>query len=378
MENKGFSLKKGLIALQFSISLFFVIVSIIVFHQADYMMTKDMGFDRTNLLVANLKTYRYGSFDPVRQQLLSHPEITDACFSDYIPFILPGGDELNWEGGLPEDKVFVRISDITYDYFETYRMKIVAGRNFSRDYPTDVDKCLVNEAAVRVFGWKNPIGMKVKSWDKDREVIGVVGDYVAQTVQNAIEPHTFRLLSDSVSLTGMYTVRYKPGKFREAGRIVQEIFEDYYPQDVFHFEPFDNLIYEESANQGFRMFSKMWIFFTIISITISSVGLFGLVVFYSRRKMKEIGIRKVVGFSVLRLYTGLVWEFMRLIVWGMLFSWIAAWFVYTKLPGTDKYPLGIREFLYGTLVIFAVALITVSYTIWMAARRNPSSILKYE
>ena len=378
IEKNGFSLKKGLVTVQFSISLFLVIVSLIVFKQADYMMNKDMGFDRNDLLVANIKTYRQGSFEPVRQQLLDHPEITDACFSDYIPFILPGGDEMNWEGGFPDDKVFVRISYITWDFFDTYKMKIVEGRSFSRDYPADQGKCLVNEAAVKVFGWKNPVGMKLKSWDKDWEVIGVVGDYVSQSVQNPIDPHTYRLLGDSVSLTGMYSVRYRPGEIKAAKRIIRDTFEENYPADAFNFEPFDDLIVNEAANQGYKMFSNIWFLFTVISIIISTIGLFGLVIFYSRRKMKEIGIRKVIGFSVIRLYGKLTWEFMRLIIWGMLFSWVAAWYVYKALPGADKYGLGIGEFLLGTILIFAVALLTISYNIWIAARRNPSAILKYE
>ncbi len=378
VENRGLSLRKGLVMLQFSISIFLVIVSFIVFRQANYMISKNMGFDRDNLLVANIKTYKQGSFEPVRQQLLSHPAITDACFSDYIPFILPGGDEMNWEGGLPDDKVFVRISYITWDFFDTYKMKIAEGREFSRDYPSDYGKCLVNEYAVKVFGWENPIGMKLKSWDKDWEVIGVVGDYVAQSVQNPTEPHTFRLLSDSVSLTGMYTVRYQPGRLKAARKAVQEVFDSNYPDDPFDFDPFDNLIVSENANQAWKMFRNICFFFAVISVFISSIGLFGLVIFYSRRKMKEIGIRKVLGFSVLRLYTGFTWEFMRLILWGMLFSWVGAWYVYQKLPGFDKYGLGTAEFLLGTAIIFIVALLTISYTIWMAAKKNPAAVLKYE
>ncbi len=378
IENNGFSFKKGLITTQFSISLFLVIVSFIVFRQADYMITKNMGFDKDNLLVANIKTYKQGSFEPIRQALLSHPEIENACFSDYIPFILPGGDELNWEGGNPEDKVFIRISYVTYDFFDTYRINVVGGRGFSREYPADINNCLVNEAAVRVFAWENPVGMKVKEWNKDREVIGVVGDYIAQSVHNPIEPHTYRLLSDSVSLTGMYSVRYRKGEYKTARNIVNVTLGEYFPSDAFEFEEFENLILHDSTTQAWNMFRNICLFFAVLSVIISSIGLFGLVVFYSRRKMKEIGIRRVVGFSVFGLYIKLAWEFMRLIIWGMVFSWIAAWYVYRELPGANKYDLSIGEFLLGTAIIFCVALLTISYNIWMAAKRNPATVLKYE
>ncbi|RPI45076.1 MAG: ABC transporter permease, partial [Bacteroidetes bacterium] len=290
MERNGISLKKTLVAIQFAISLFLVIVSFIVFKQANYMINKEMGFDKTNLLTANIKTYRTGSFEPVRQRLLEHPEIVDACFSDYIPFILSGGNDMTWEGGLPDEKAFVRINNINHDFLNTYGIRIAQGRAFSREHPSDIDKCMVNEAAVRVFGWENPIGMKIRSWDKDREVIGVVEDYVIQSVHNPIEPQTFRLLDDSISLTGMYSIRYAPGKRKEAERIVKTIFEEEYPQDAFYFEPFENHILTEGATKIWGIFRNITFTFAAFSILISSVGLFGLVLYYCRKKMKEIGI----------------------------------------------------------------------------------------
>jgi ABC-type antimicrobial peptide transport system permease subunit len=295
-----------------------------------------------------------------------------------VPFILPGGDDMSWEGALPEDKVFVRVSNISYDFFDTYGIKVVAGRAFSRDYPSDIDKCLVNEAAVRVFGWKEPVGMKIQYNNSEKEVIGVVKDYVAQSVQNEIEPHTYRLKGDSASLTGMYTIRYEQGKKSEAEQIVRSTFEEAFPTDAFEFEPFANLILNESANQGMGLFRNICFLFSGFSILISSAGLFGLVLYYCRKKMKEIGIKKVVGFSVSRLYLSLAMEFLTLIFIGMIFSWAAAWYVYRVIPGADKYGLQAGEFLLGTLIIFLVAVGTISYNIWIAARTNPSTILKYE
>ncbi len=378
VEHNGLSLKKVLVTTQFSISLFLVIVSFIIFRQTNYMITKDMGFNSSNLLVGSIITSQHGSFDPVRQRLLESPEIEDACFSNYVPFILPGGDDMSWEGASPEDKVFVRVSNISYDFFDTYGMKIASGRSFSRDYPSDMDKCLVNEAAVRVFGWEEPVGMKIRYGENEREVIGVVKDYVVQSVQNEIEPHTYRLKGDSVSLTGMYTIRYEQGRKREAEQIIRSTFEESFPTDAFEFEPFENLILNEAANQGMGLFRNICFLFAGFSILISSAGLFGLVFYYCRKKMKEIGIKKVVGFSVSRLYMNLAMEFLTLIFIGMVFSWTAAWYVYRIIPGADKYGLQVGEFLLGTLIIFIVAVGTISYNIWIAARTSPSTILKYE
>jgi putative ABC transport system permease protein len=378
VEQNGFSLKKVLVALQFAISLFIVINSFIIYNQASYMVNKNMGFERDNLLVASLKTYRFGSFEPVRQRLLEHPEIVDACFSDYVPFILPGGDEMTWEGAAPGDQSFVRVYNVSYDFFDTYGMKIVGGREFSRDYPADAGKCLVNEEAVKIFGWKDPLGMNVMWRNHDREVVGVVRNFVAQSVHNPIEPHTYRLMGDSVLLTGMYSVRYAPGAKGKAEEIIRSTFEEFYPMDAFQFEPFGNLILSENATRIWGFLRNIFFMFAVFSILISSVGLFGLVLYYCRKKMKEIGIRKVMGFSVGRLYLNLAGEFVGLIFIGIIFSWLGSWYVYRVLPGADKYGLGMSEFLVGTAIVFLVAILTISYNIWIAARTNAAEILKYE
>jgi putative ABC transport system permease protein len=220
--------------------------------------------------------------------------------------------------------------------------------------------------------------MKIRYRNHDREVIGVVKDYVAQSVQNEIEPHSYRLTGDSISLTGMYTVRYSPGRKSEAEQIIRHTFEESFPTDAFEFEPFENLILNEAANRGMGLFRNICFLFAGFSILISSAGLFGLVLYYCRKKMKEIGIRKVVGFSVSRLYLKLAGEFLILIFIGMIFSWAAAFYVYKIIPGADKYGLQLGEFLLGTLIILIVAIGTISYNIWIAARTNPSIILKYE
>jgi len=153
--------------------------------------THDPGFDSKNLLFANLVTDKKGSFDLLRGRLLQHPEIADACFSDYIPYILPGGDDLRWEGAQSEEKVFVRISKISYDFVPAFGLKITKGRNFSREYPSDAAKCLINETAARVFRWEQPIGKHIQQRGRDIEVIGVIRDYIPFSVHNAIEPHMY-------------------------------------------------------------------------------------------------------------------------------------------------------------------------------------------
>jgi hypothetical protein len=135
----------------------------------------------------------------------------DACVSDYIPFVLPGGDDINWEGGSPEDRVFVRISNVSHDFVPTYNLEMLSGRYFSHEFPADHQKCLINETAARIFGWKESEGKHLKPYNIDYEVIGVIKDYVVFSVHNPLEPHIYLLLPDSIYSDRIYSVRFVPG-----------------------------------------------------------------------------------------------------------------------------------------------------------------------
>lgn len=376
--NNGFGLKKILVTVQFTISLFLLINGFIVFRQTQFMVNGNLGFNTQNVVFANIVTNKSGSSEPLRQKLLQHPEIKDACFSDYIPFIIPGGDDLTWEGGNAEEKVFFRDYRITSDFFSTYNIPIVKGRNFSRDFPDDKEKCIINETAARVLGWDDPIGKHLIEGNKKVEIIGVIGDYIAQSMHNPIEPHWYHIISDSASLNGIFSVQLATDNTRKGIKIVNEEFSDFFPEDAFEFTHINSIIRNEAAVQAWLVIRNISVFFAILSIIISSVGLFGLVMFFVKRKMKEIGIRKVLGFSLGNLYLKLSSEFLWLLLIANLLAWPASFFIYKQLPGAHKYPIQIWEFLLGSSIIMGIAVLTISYHIIKSARTNPVDILKYE
>lgn len=378
-ETKGINLKKTLVTMQFSISVFMLVVGFIFYRQTEFMMKKELGFNSQSLMFSNIVTNRKGSIDALKQKLLQHSEIKDVCVSDYIPFILPGGDDLTWEGGYPDQRVFVRFSNISYDFVPTYDLKIVDGRNFSRDYPADKTKCLLNETAVRIFGWKDPIGRKMNVFGRDYEVIGVMKDYVVCSVYMPTEPHLYRLVQDSILSDGVYSVSFLPGHGKKAMEAVKEEFEKFFPDDAFDFRNIDMLVQNENALMAWKMFRKIMVLTSILTIIISSIGLFGLILFFTQRKMKEIGLRKVFGFSSGSLYLTLSSSFARLLLISVVFAWPAAYYVYRVMPaGANRYPLQIWEFLLATLIILVVALGTISYQIIRALKVKPVEILKDE
>jgi putative ABC transport system permease protein len=376
-DRNGFGLKKILVTVQFIISLFLLINSFIVFKQTQHMMKGNFGFNTHQIIYANIATYKSGSFEPLRQRLLQHPEIKDACFSDYIPFIIPGGDDLTWEGANSDEKVFFRDYRISPSFFSTYNIPIVKGRNFSPDFPDDKQKCIINETAARVMGWEDPVGKFIIEGKRKVEVIGVIRDYIAQSMHNPIEPHWYHIVPDSSSLIGIFSVQLATNT-QEGLKIVKEEFAEFFPEDPFEFKHIESTIQEEAASQAWKVIRNISIFFAIFSIIISSVGLFGLVMFFARKKMKEISIRKVLGFSVHKLYLTLSKEFIWLLFIANFIAWPASFLVYQSLPGAHKYQIQVWEFLAGTGIILIVAIITISYHILKLIRQNPVEVLKYE
>lgn len=377
-QSNGISLKKILVTLQFSISIFLLAVGFIVFRQSKYMVNKEMGFESHNLVFANIITNKEGSFESLRKKLLAFPEIRDACQSDYIPYILPGGNELNWEGAADtEEKVFVRFYNVSHDFVSTYDMKIVQGRDFSRDYPADFEKCLLNETALKVFGWSDITGRSMEIWGKNYDVIGVIKDHVAFSVHNKLEPHLYRLIGDSIENDNVYSVRFTAGHEKEVLKYVTDEFKEFFPDDAFEFKNIRSRITTENASLAWARLMKISIFFALLSIIISSIGLFGLVLFYTRNKLKEIGVRKVLGFSFGHLYFRMSWDFVKLMLISIIIAWPAAFYVYGELPG-NKYPLGIWEFIIATAITLVVAILTISYQIIKALKVRPIEILKDE
>jgi putative ABC transport system permease protein len=377
-NSNGISLRKVLVTAQFSIAIFLLSVGFIIYKQSNYMVTHPMGFETKNLIFSNIVTEKKGSNASLREQLLRNPEIAEVCHADYIPFILPGGGEVNWEGADPDQEVFVRYSQVSHDFVPTFDLSIVKGRNFSRDFPSDYNKCLLNETAIKVFGWKDPLGRKIKIRQKEFEVIGIIKDYVVFSVHNPLEPHFYRLVPDTIKSDMVYAVRYKPGFEVQAKTIVKNEFEQFFPDDAFEFQHIETLIKSENAVKEWRKLMKINMMFAVMSIIVSSIGLFGLILFYTRYKLKEVGIRKVLGFTSIRLYYTLSSGFIKLLPFSIIFAWPLAYYAYVSLPGANKYPFQIWELVYATLIVLGVAVITISYQILKAMKVKPVEIIKDE
>jgi putative ABC transport system permease protein len=370
--------RKVLIVIQFSIAILFIILTISFNLQLSYILKKDIGFTRNNLLYTLVSVSRKdANWDYLRNKILNHREILNASLSKHIPMITFGGRRITWEGASAEEVVNARDNLVSYDFIETMGMHIVSGRNFSRDFPSDMGRaCIINESAVRAFGWDKPLGKKV---DNKFEVIGVVKDFHNNDIYNIIEPFYMVLAPDSV-LNGGWSLAFRvdPDEEKKAREVLQAELEEYIPFDPFEIKSYDESFINQKVISIYTTIKNLVLFFTCLNILIAVIGLLGLVAFTIYRRTKEIGIRKINGSTNLNIFRMLYFEYLALVFFASAIAWPAAYLLLTHLPGTYKHPFAVWPYLLASATVMAIIFLTSLYHSLKAANSNPISSLRYE
>ena len=372
----GSGLKKILNTAQFSISLFLLLSGLIVYRQVHFILDKDMGFEKNNMLYTHIITFDKVPYEPLRQRMLSHPEIENFSFSNTMPFIGNIGGYYDFEGGLPDEKVSTSRNYVTYDFIPTFGIRLKEGRNFSREMATDRNACIINETAVKAFGWKDdPVGKRISG--NQLTVIGVVDDFHPYSPFMEIPPFILLLREDTLG-TGCYTIRYKSGMRAQAMKSAGEELAYFLPRDPFELKDFVSTLSNDETFMVWRSVERLTGLYAILAVMISSIGLFGLMLFTTRKRVKEIGVRKVFGGSVKNIFGLMTFEVLKLILISVIVAFPAGMYFYDELPGAYKYHLQVWEFLIALGITVLVAFLTVSYQLWRAATINPVKALRYE
>jgi putative ABC transport system permease protein len=375
---RSINLKKVLTATQFSISLFMLIVSFILYRHVNFILNKDLGFDNKNILFSEVNVKEKLDFETIRQRLLQHPEIVDASFSSTIPFQGNIGGYVSWEGAMPDQREMVSRNYVSYDFVTTYNLKLVYGRNFSKEFPSDDKSCIINETALKVFGWKDPIGKQLFLYGRPFPVVGVVKDFHPFSVHNPIPTYVMFLSKNELSGTKLLTVRFTNGNGLSAKKVVSDELSAIFPNDPFEFRGFKEIFFLDGAISFWQAMKRMFFFFAVVTLIVSSAGLFGLILFTTKRRTKEVGIRKVLGSTVGTIYRQLSSEVVGLLGFAAMVASPAAWLIFETMPGAYKEPLGIAVFLLAIGLVAIVAFLTISYHVLKVAIQNPVEALRYE
>jgi putative ABC transport system permease protein len=377
-NSQTLNVKKILVVSQFSISLFMLIVSFILYGHVNFIINKDLGFDNREILISEINVHDGIQFETLKNRMLQHPEIVYVAYSSTIPFMGNIGGFVTWEGADPEQKEMISRNYVNYDFIPTYNLKMLYGRNFSREYPADNKGCIINETALRAFGWDDPVGKMVYMFGQPYPVIGVVKDFHPFSVHNPIPSYIMFLNENVVSGSKMLTVRFTPGSGQLAKQIITSELENILPNDPFEFKDFSVIFFLDGAITFWQSLKKMFMFFAVITLVVSSVGLFGLMLFTVKKRTKEMGVRKVLGSSVGSVFWQLSRELVGLLGFAIVFGCPAAVMIYKTMPGAYKEPLSATDFVVSVVLVAVVALCTITYHVMKIAISNPVNALRYE
>ena len=369
--------RKILVVLQFASSVILMIGTIIINQQIQFGKDRPIGFNNKGLISVNWSDDIAKNFEVIRQELLSSGAIISATQSNSPPSeIYSNNNGWEWKNSLPVEKstVFSTIAT-TYDYTRTLGIKLIDGRDFSRDF-ADSNSVILNEAAVKRMKLKNPVGEMLKWNDKPIRVIGVIPDIQMESPFRPISPLTIIFNKYWV---GYLTIRMNPNmSASKAIALMKPIFDKYNPAFPFEYQ-FADEQYAKKFNYE-ELVGNLATIIAILAIFISCLGLFGLASFTAEQRVKEIGVRKVLGASVFNLWKLLSKDFVILVLTSCVIAIPVAWYFMNEWLKSYQYKtsIGIGIFVVVVVISMAITLITVSFQAIKAAIANPVKSLRTE
>jgi putative ABC transport system permease protein len=379
--SQNIRLRKLLVIGQFVVSIALITGTIIIYQQLVYMRNMDMGINKSNVINMELRGSLRNQYSTIKSELLRNSDIlavsaTNGSFSKIF-----GTDKIGWEGKPEEERIFMSLHSVDFDYQKIFDIKMAQGRYFSRDYPTDIsDGIIVNETAAKIMGMESPIGQRISCWipfspQRSGTIIGVAKDFHFRSLHEKINPLVL------VIAPGWFTdvyLRINPENVPETlgflEKTLTELAPDYPIEYSFLDEDIDSLYKVE------QQIGNLVKYGTFLAIFIACLGLFGLASFTAEKRTKEIGIRKVLGASVSGIVLLLTKEFTKWIILANLIAWPIAYYVMSRFLQSFAYHVNIRiwTFLLSAALTLVAALITISFQAAKTATSNPVDSLRNE
>ena len=370
------NIRKGLVILQFSITVGLITCSLIVTKQMDFIRNKKLGYDHEQLVSLEMQTDNFlQKFDVAKKILAQNPNVVN----------ITAGDVMNGDyGSVPmtpavaETGIAMNMMGAYFDYFSTLGIEFIEGRDFSYQHPIDTSTgIIINESAVKTFGWKEPIGQKLQvNSNINGEIVGVVKDFHFYSLHEAITP-----MVAVVPRTHMSNIILRIRPADDLSQVVQSLENDW--KQIAPELPFQFAFFDDNLNQMYEsdtQFSKLIHFFSWLAIFIAGLGLYGLIAIISTYKVKEIGIRKVLGASVLNISIFLSKNFLFLILianlialplaWWSMKYWLQGFTYHTEIP--------LSLFFIATLISLTLGIASLMFQVLKSALANPIKALRNE
>ena len=373
----AFWLRKGLVIFQFTLSILLIIGTMVISRQVNYLQTVNLGFDRDNLIYTPVQGDLAQKYPAFKAELTGMPGIRAVTRTDQPPQQTGAhAYDMTWEGKDPSTRTVVIHTTVGYGWLKMLNLQLLQGRDFSPEFPTDTNAYIINEAALKLIGYKDPIGRPLSIFDQHYKIIGVVKDFHFKSLHDPIEPLLINL--NQQIHWGFIMVKAQPGQTREAIASMQKIHRQLEPKFPFTYS-FSDQEYQRLYNNE-QLIGRLADGFAILAVFISCLGLLGLAMFTSEQRTKEIGIRKVLGASELNIFGMLSKDFLELVGIALVIASPLAWLLMDNWLREYAYRTNIAWWIFAAAGAGAVgiALLTISFQAVKSALANPVASLRSE
>jgi putative ABC transport system permease protein len=381
-SSKGVLLRRVLVIVQFTVSIVLIIGTIVVYNQLSYMRGQALGFRKNQMLSIDFygDTAVESHSELIKSELKKIPNVVSATVSRGVPGFGNGNrdSEIENNAGVMQ-QILMNLYEVDYDFIPQFEMKLVAGRIFSKAFITDTAHAIIiNETAAKSLGYRTPaeaIGRNFSQWGRTGKIIGVLKDFHFQSLQETVQPLNMRI---NPRHTRFFTLKIKSKNIPSTIAAIQNKWKTLVPERPFNYGFVDETFNEQYAAQV--NFGNLFMYFAVLAICISCMGLFGLASYSTIQRTREIGIRKVFGASVTGIVNMLSVEFVQLVVISSLIAFPLAWFAMNKWLQDFAYRIAIGWWVFALAGVIAlvIAFATVSFQAVKAALANPVDSLRSE
>jgi ABC-type antimicrobial peptide transport system permease subunit len=373
LSGGNISFRRVLVVVQFLIATVLIVSTIVVGQQLRYIKNKAIGYDKENVFMFNGGAMS-GHMETALQELNTAPGVVVAASANTrMTSIDNSTGDTEWDGKSEKEPMIAHTISGDKNFMEMMKLQFVAGQNFTNS-KADSSHYIINETAAKMMGMKDPVGKRFKLWRFEGTIVGVVKDFHYASMHEKIGPVVFYYRADN----NIVYVRTKPGQAQQAISSVEQLYKRYNAGVPFNYsfidENLDNL-YKVDRRTG-----NLFDYFAGVAIFISCLGLFGLATFATGQRVKEIGVRKVLGASVTNIVALLTSDFLKIILISIVLAIPAAWYIMNRWLDDYAYRISISWWVFAIagLLAIAVALLTVSFQAIKAALRNPVRSLRTE
>jgi len=375
------TLRRILVVFQFAVSILLITSTLIMYRQIFFMLNKDVGFNKEQMLVINRAHALESRYEAFKDAVREIPGVVNIASSTAVP-----GRTNNTNGygieGRRDETILMTTAWVDHNFIDTYGMNLTEGRNFDKSFTTDAEACIINESALRNFEIDD-ISQTRFMWPQDSgrfiylQIVGVVNNFNFESLRNPIQPYVFLLQGDD-NMWGYITIRLSGTNVQQTISQIESRWKEFTSNDPMQYyfidEDFEQMYLQEKQN------AQLAVIFSVLAIFIAALGLFGLTSFTVEQRTKEIGVRKAMGSSVAGIYLVISREIVILVAISAVIAWPLIYFIARRWLENFYFRIspGVITFIAGLIAAICIALLTTSYRIMKAARVNPAQSLKYE